>query len=108
MENYFKRRAAELDLSAEDVSFRLAKLDIQITSQTVRNWFVGTVPNLSLADPLADVFKTDRKTILEVMHALAEGRQKRSATAELYQSRADASSTESEDCPAPGQKPVGA
>lgn len=72
---YFKTRAEQLGLGPEDISFQLAKLDVQVTGQAVRYWLAGAnCPNIALADPLAKVLKTDRQTILAAMHAIAEAR----------------------------------
>lgn len=75
METYFQTRAKELGLTAEDIAFELARLDVKVTGQAVRNWLAGdNAPSLTMADPLAAVLKTDRQTILEAAHAIATAR----------------------------------
>lgn len=74
MKNFFQKCAERQGLTPNDIVFELARMDVRVTSQTVRNWFEGTVPSLGLADPLAALFKVDRSDVLEAMLEMRKAR----------------------------------
>jgi hypothetical protein len=69
MQNYFKKRAEELGFSDDNIVFHLAKLDVEVTANSVRNWLAGSAtPSMEYVEPLAKVLGITKQKVLLEMH----------------------------------------
>lgn len=75
MQTYFKKRAEELGFSADNIVFHLAKMDVEVTANSVRNWLAGAAtPSMEYVEPLAQVLGITKQRVLLEMHSASVSR----------------------------------